>query len=150
MKVTMIFTFILLLSEAGTLAAQEKRTTDGERWAKSRAERMTECMAREYGLNDKQKEELQKTHEIWLLKYGDCPHYCHEAYRDRRRYGRRWHRHGGGCGYYDKRRPIGGCCHENYAEDEEKYEEACKEYEEALKHILNKEQYKRYQDASAD
>lgn len=45
MRVTMIFTFIFLLSATGTLVAQEKRPTDEERWIKARAERMTECMA---------------------------------------------------------------------------------------------------------
>lgn len=150
MRVTMIFTFIFLLSATGTLVAQEKRPTDEERWIKARAERMTECMARKYGLSDKQKEELQNIHEIWLLECGDCPHYCHEAYRNRRRYGRGWHRRGGSCGYYDKRPLIGGCCNEDYTEDEEKYQEAYKEYEKVLKRILNKEQYKKYQETGAD
>lgn len=138
MRVTMILTLIFLLSGTGILAAQEKHLTGQERWVKIRAERMTECMAHEFGLSDKQKEKLQKTHEIWLLKYGDCPHYRYVPCRDRHGCGRRW------------RHQRGACCYEDFTEEKEKYEAARMEYEKALKRILSKEQYKKYQNAGED
>lgn len=137
MRVTMILTLILLLSGTGTLAAQEKRLSGQERWVKIRAERMTECMAHEFGLSDKQKEKLQKTNEIWLLEYGDCPYYRDAPCRDRHGCGRKWHHHRRGCGYYDSHRSTDGCCYEDFTEEKDKYETARKEYEKALKRILS-------------
>lgn len=150
MRVTFILTSILLLSGTGTLAAQEKHLTSQERWAKIRAERMTECIAHEFGLSDKQKKELQKANEIWLLEYGDCHHYRYVPCRDRHGYRKRRHRHRGSCGYYDSHRPTDSCCYEDFSEDDEKYEAARKEYQKALKRILNKEQYQKYKDNSED
>lgn len=147
MKITMILTLILLLSGTGTLAAQEKRLAGKDRWVKIRAERMTERMAHEFGLSDKQKEELQKANEIWLLEYDDCPHYRCAPCRDRRECGRRWHSRRGGCYYNHSHCPTDGCSHKDFAEEEKKHEATRKKYEKTLKRILSKGQYKKYQDA---
>lgn len=68
---------ILLLVTAflmgGMAMAQQARRGDRMPDSKTRAERMTERMAKEYGLNDAQKKQLQEANLALMEKMGDMP-----------------------------------------------------------------------------
>ncbi len=70
---------ILLLVTAflmgGMAMAQQARRGDRMPDPKTRAERMTERMAKEYGLNDTQKKQLQEANLALMEKMGDMPMY---------------------------------------------------------------------------
>ncbi|MCD8263979.1 MAG: DUF4890 domain-containing protein [Tannerellaceae bacterium] len=58
---------------------QEKRTID----PKARAEKMTEHMAKEYGLNDSQKKQLLDLNQTFAEKMGDRPGHKHPGKKGR-------------------------------------------------------------------
>ena len=154
----LVFAFLLIAS-GGVKAQEERRLTQKER-IQLRAERMTDRMAEEYGLDDKQRDELLKANVAWIEKAGDMPYYGgRQALRGHRHHARR-----GGCCAPVRR----GCC--GYEEDDCCYwderpasrkvvykdkaarekalkarREARKEYESRLKKILTDEQYEAYE-----
>ncbi len=165
-KITVFLTLALTLAGTGNVIAQdERRGVAREERTQVWAERMTERMAETYGLDEKQKKDLQEANEIFMQKMGDMP-----RMRDGRYYGHRHHR----------RRPSAGCCGEVYddccgchhghvragrhhfTEEERKamadrWEKTAEDrkaafqaYEASLQKIMTKDQYEAYKKKQAE
>lgn len=154
----LVFAFLMAASD-GLMAQEERRLTQKERM-QLRAERMTDRMAEEYGLDDKQREELLKANLAWIEKTGDMPYY--EGCRSLRGHHRHYRRGGccapvrrGCCGYeeddccyWDGRPASRKVVYKDKAAREKALKarrEARKEYESRLKKILTDEQYEAYE-----
>lgn len=149
----------LLMS--GVMMAQDVRRSDKDFDAKARAERMTEWMAKEYGLTDEQKEKLLEANQKWAEKMGEIPPM--RRFARERRHHRHFRRHGCCCEDvhrhgYEARREAGERGGrqltdeqraELRAEREKRWEEmkkAREDYREQLQDIMTEEQYSSYLD----
>lgn len=135
-RIVLIWMIAFLMG--GMAMAQRARRSDNMPDSKVRAERMTERMAKEYSLNDKQKKQLLEANVVLIEKMEDAP----------RRTGMR-----------KGRRAKGGCCccakpckrsekegKKNRQTDEQRAQRkaAHESYNEQLQKIMTSDQYAAY------
>lgn len=132
----------------GMAMAQQENRSDKMPDPKARAERMTERMAKEYSLNDKQKKQLLEANVALIEKMGEAPR------RTDMRKGRQAKADSCCCEKSCKRSEKGGKKEQQTDEQRAQRKAALESYNAQLQKIMTSDQYaaytKKMQDRKAD
>ena len=149
-KVMVMFAALLMVGSAAVAQQKDRRGGGREMDAKTRAERMTDRMVKEYSLNDTQKQQLLEANLAWIEKMeqdrGGRANVERKQLTDEQKAEMQKKREGA----KNARKQL---TDEQKAEMQKKREEmqnARKEYEAKLQSIMTKEQYQAYTKKSAE